>query len=111
MLIVILSTGLIFADDSTVTLTFRPLNEIGQPVTEVKGPAGEPAIEVVGGQAPTMRRVRLFAIILPSRAHNYVVRGRVKYEGVIGDGYLEMWNDFGEKGQYFSPHVGQLWKR
>jgi hypothetical protein len=31
----------------------------------------------------------------------YVVRGRIRYEGVEGDGYLEMWSDFNE-GSYFT---------
>jgi hypothetical protein len=32
----------------------------------------------------------------------YVVRGRVRYRGVEGDGYFEMWNFFGDGGQYFT---------
>jgi len=32
----------------------------------------------------------------------YVVRGRVRYRGVIGEGYLEMWNLFGDGGRYFT---------
>jgi hypothetical protein len=31
-----------------------------------------------------------------------MLHGRVKYKDVAGDGYLELWNDFGDKGTYFS---------
>ncbi len=36
----------------------------------------------------------------------YVVRGRVRYRGVIGNGYLEMWNLFGDGGRYFTRTLG-----
>jgi hypothetical protein len=32
----------------------------------------------------------------------YVVRGRVRYREVSGEGYLEMWNLFGDGGRYFT---------
>ncbi len=32
----------------------------------------------------------------------YVVRGRVRYRGVVGEGYLEMWNLFGDGSRYFT---------
>ena len=38
----------------------------------------------------------------PVTSSDYVVRGRVKYDGVVGDGYLELLNHFGEKGTYFT---------
>jgi hypothetical protein len=36
----------------------------------------------------------------------YVVRGRVRYRGVVGEGYLEMWNLFGDGGRYFTRTLG-----
>src|SRR3989304_6186746 len=36
----------------------------------------------------------------------YVVRGRVRYRGVSGEGYLEMWNVFGDGGRYFTRTLG-----
>jgi hypothetical protein len=36
----------------------------------------------------------------------YVVRGRVRYRGVEGNGYLEMWNVFGDGGRYFTRTLG-----
>jgi hypothetical protein len=38
--------------------------------------------------------------------NQYVVRGRVRYRGVSGDGYLEMWNVFGDGGRYFTRTLG-----
>ncbi len=38
----------------------------------------------------------------------YVVRGRVRYRGVIGEGYLEMWNVFGDGGRYFTRTLGDV---
>lgn len=37
----------------------------------------------------------------------YAVRGKVRYEGVEGAGYLEMWNDFGEGGRFFTRTMGE----
>jgi hypothetical protein len=36
------------------------------------------------------------------KAHRYSVSGQVRYEGVEGTGYLEMWNYFPGGGEYFS---------
>jgi hypothetical protein len=35
-------------------------------------------------------------------SHQYALVGRVKYENVESDGYLEMWSHFGERGAFFS---------
>ena len=36
----------------------------------------------------------------------YVVEGRVRYEGVEGEGYLEMWSLFGAEGSFFTRTLG-----
>ena len=36
----------------------------------------------------------------------YMVRGRVRYRGIVGEGYLEMWNLFGDGGRYFTRTLG-----
>lgn len=41
-------------------------------------------------------------------ADRYVVRGRVRYRGVVGDGYLEMWNLFGDGGRYFTRTLADI---
>ncbi len=38
----------------------------------------------------------------------YVVRGRIRYRGVIGDGYLEMWNLFPDGSQYFTRTLADI---
>jgi hypothetical protein len=37
----------------------------------------------------------------------YALSGDVRYDGVEGDGYLEMWNHFGETEAYFSRTMGE----
>ncbi len=36
----------------------------------------------------------------------YVVRGRIRYRRVVGEGYLEMWSLFGDGGRYFTRTLG-----
>jgi hypothetical protein len=36
----------------------------------------------------------------------YLVRGRVRTDGVVGIGYLELWSDLGAKGRFFSRTLG-----
>lgn len=89
------------ADKPPVKMEFRPAAEIGSNVELTKGPDGETALQVTGTDKKSVAEI----IVKESPAitsHQYVVRGKVKYEDVAGDAYLELWNDFGEKGQYFS---------
>jgi hypothetical protein len=75
--------------------------ELAANATATTGPSGEPAVQITGGSAATTTAI----INCPApelSSHTYIVRGQVKYDGVAGDGYLELWNDFGSKGKYFS---------
>src|SRR5262245_39901377 len=46
---------------------------------------------------------RLLTIERPKiTSARYALRGRVRYEGVEGEGYLEMWNQFPNGGRFFS---------
>ncbi len=102
----ILSTGTILANDAAVPLEFQPIPTIGPQATTVKGPKGEQAVEVVGTKAGSTSE--LIVCNEPGvTSHDYVVRGRVKYDGVVGDGYLELWNDFGDQGIYFSRGLAE----
>lgn len=38
----------------------------------------------------------------PITTPSYAVRGKIRYENVVGTGFLEMWNHFPDKGQYFT---------
>ncbi len=55
-----------------------------------------------GGLAVTLTEVASPGIT----RDRYVVRGRVRYSGVAGNGYLEMWNFFGDGGRYFTRTLG-----
>lgn len=37
----------------------------------------------------------------------YAVRGQIRYDGVEGTGYMEMWNEFGDSGRFFSRTMGE----
>jgi hypothetical protein len=51
--------------------------------------------------------VNLLTIEKPAiEANFYSIAGNVRYEGVEGDGFLEMWNHFGESA-YFSRTMGE----
>jgi hypothetical protein len=46
---------------------------------------------------------RIFSLDAPGvTGDSYAITGRVAYDDVAGDGYLEMWSDFAEGGRYFS---------
>ena len=62
----------------------------GQPAFEVKGGAAQTTTTVVNCPAPTIE------------TNQYVVRGSVKYDAIVGEGYLELWSDFGDKGKFFT---------
>jgi hypothetical protein len=68
----------------------------GQAAIEVRGETGKSTTTIVNCTAPTIS------------THQYVVRGQVKYDSVAGDGYLELWNDFGPKGKFFSRSLGEF---
>jgi hypothetical protein len=89
------------SDAADIRLNLRPATDIGPQASPAQGPAAETAIEVTGGDKASTST--LFDTATPTVAWpKYVLRGRVKYSGVEGDGYLEMWNDFGDKGMYFT---------
>jgi len=51
---------------------------------------------------------RLLSLQRPTiRSLRYAVRGRVRYEGVRGRAYLEMWSSFAGGGRYFSRTLGE----
>lgn len=100
MLILLLSR-LTLADDSGAPLPFVAEAEVTADASSVMGPNGEPAIKVTGGLAPSTTLI--VSCSAPAiETHQYVVRGQIKYDGVSGDGYLELWSDFGDKGSFFS---------
>jgi hypothetical protein len=89
------------AAEQTNPLPTLEAGELAANATATTGPNGQPAIQVTGGTGKTTTTV----VNCPApeiSSHDYVVRGQVKYDGVADDGYLELWNDFGSKGKYFT---------
>jgi len=73
---------------------------------------GKSVLKVVNTN-DTPLQVQLLKIHKPSISKKlYAIKGEIKYEGVRGDGYLEMWNFFPPlqagmpEGQYFSRTLG-----
>ena len=89
------------ANEGSADLQLRTVDEIGSQATSSEGPLGEPAVKIVGSD--TSSTSQLVICDAPSvTSHDYIVRGRVKYDGVQGDGYLELLNNFGKQGTFFS---------
>jgi len=62
---------------------------------------GAPDERTVEVRGPATQRV--FAVETPAVAgDSYAITGWVSYEGVEGDGYLEMWSEFADGSRYFS---------
>lgn len=62
-------------------------------------------LRVERGSEPT---VTVLTIERPKiTGSRYAVTGQVRYEGVDGDGYLELWNHFPDGSQYFSRTLGE----
>lgn len=63
-------------------------------------------LKIVNTDAGT-RSIPLCVIDAPAiTTPSYAVRGRIRYENVVGVGFLEMWNHFGTGEQYFSRTMG-----
>ncbi len=106
----LLRAGAVLAMDDPVTLSFIPpaagqeryrlvegsATDTDQAAVEIHGEAGQTLTPVVKVDNP------------PVTSHHYVVRGRVKYEGVAETAFLEMWSDFGARGAYFSRTLGEV---
>src|SRR5262245_21229900 len=89
------------SEGGIVRLEFLAPAESSPQTTPATGPSGEPAIQVTGSDAATTTTI-IACRNPPLSHHQYVVRGEVKYEGVAGDGYLELLNNFGPQGEYFT---------
>lgn len=74
----------------TPGLVIRPEEGIGETAT----------VENAEGKALSARLLVLRAP--PITEARYAILGKVKYEGVEGDGYLELWNMFPDGGAFFS---------
>ncbi len=92
------------AQDPIATLALRSPDEMTPRVTTVPGgpgttdqrPRRSAARKAAHTRWPSPNWPRILS--LP----DYVLRGRVKYAGVAGDGYLELLNDFADRGTFFT---------
>ena len=106
----LLPARVVLAMDDPVVLNFiRPAaaQENYRLVEESASDADQAAVEIRGDAGQTLTQV-VKIDNPPLTSHHYVVRGRVKYEGVSGTAFLEMWSDFGTRGAYFSRTLGEF---
>jgi hypothetical protein len=88
-------------------LPLLPAAELSANAKETTDPAGQPAVQVLGGS----EKSRTTVVNCPApqiSSDDYVVRGEVKYEGVAGEGYMELLNDFGSKRVYFTRSLADF---
>ena len=88
-------------NDGEVRLQFLPPEQREANTAPAKGPAGQDAVNVTGGSTTSRTTIAVLENP-PISTDRYVVRGRVKYEQVAGDGYLELFNEFGPQRTYFT---------
>jgi hypothetical protein len=100
------------AEQFLATYDWLPLEEsgLGFPGKVVREPPEHLLIENTNDVA---LRVQLLRITNPPiTSVSYALRGKIRYEGVQGDGFLEMWNIFppavpgGAEAQYFTRTLG-----
>jgi hypothetical protein len=104
---------LLFVARKEVAAAEKPLREISWVALRDQGTLAEGLVVQADGSVSIASRggqglsVTLVEIANPGISKDqYVVRGRVRYVGVIGDGYLEMWNLFGDGSRYFTRTIG-----
>lgn len=91
----------LLANNLVIGLELRGAADIGPQATEAKGPRQELAVTVTGAAGKST--TKLVDCDVPKFAtQDYLVCGKVKYEGVEGDGYLELLSSFADKGTYFT---------
>ncbi len=115
-LIALLSLAAAFrADGQTVLAEYDWAQAVSrQPILggEVRSADGQPILLVANTNRAGLRTQLLVIERPPITGNTYVLRGEVKYDGVEGDGFLEMWNFFppekegGAESQYFSRTLG-----
>ena len=74
----------------------------------VEGKDGKPDLLRIVHTDAMEKQFPLIDFAPPEIAHStYVVRGKVRYEGVEGKGHLEMWNHFAGGGMYFTKTLAE----
>lgn len=100
------ATPMVFALETVTKCDWAFLKQYKQlfngEVIESKGQP--PVLKVEGKRGVTMLPITTLRKP-PVTKRFYVVHGRVKYEGVGGAGFLEMWSDLGDEKRFFSRTV------
>lgn len=69
----------------------------------IPGDAEHPSRLKIINTQPGTRSIPLCELVSPSiTTSSYAVRGKIRYDGVVGVGFLEMWNHFAGRGEYFT---------
>jgi len=72
-----------------------------QPKTDRARIESDGSLSVQGGKGQTT--TSLLILDKPKvPSHHYRLVGKIKYDNVAGDGYVEMWNKIADKGDFFS---------
>ena len=93
-ILLLLAANVSFAADETIAWPKK--NDSPRVSVDAKGDL------VVEGDAKASTTTVLTVEKPKVPSHQYRLVGKIKYEKVEGDGYLEMWNHFSNKEQYFS---------
>ena len=96
----LVATGAAAAQDLTIDWSRTIVT--GGVVRPGEGPGGTPALEL---RAPASGPTSLHLVTIdhpPIAGPRYVVAGQVRYQGVEGQGYLEMWTVFPDGQRFFS---------
>lgn len=98
----------VVADDLPVpvmTVDWAQLKARGQILggEVVPAEADQPARLKVTNTHPGNHSIPICELVAPPiTSPSYAVRGRVRYDGVDGVGFLEMWSHFADRGRYFT---------
>ena len=66
-----------------------------------------PFEHLVVTSGPEPRTIKLLTLVSPGITQpRYALSGQIRYEGVEGKGYLEMWNEIPGKGSFFTRTLG-----
>lgn len=115
LILVILAVGIVplSAQEPRLTLDWEQLQAAGQPAAGVPVTLdGRKALRIENTASTPLRASLATVENPPLERRGYAIRGEVRYEGVSGDGFLEMWSRFppvqagGPEPRYFSRTLG-----
>ncbi len=110
----LLSAPAVFAEEILREISWTKLREaklgeegrVGGEVLPLKGAAPFEQLKVENAQGQPRTETVLTLEGPGISSARYAIRGQVRYDGVEGEGYLEMWNHFPDGSRYFSRTLG-----